>query len=549
MAQPPPAPQHPPPLEGRSRAIGTLVISLATFMNVLDHSIANVSLPAIAGDLGASVHQATRVITAFGIATAISVPLTGWLAARFGQVRLFVASVFLFVLASLLCGLAPSLEWLVAFRVVQGLVAGPMLALSQTLLLGTHPPEHAGKALGIWSMTVLLAPVVGPLLGGWITDNVQWPWIFYINVPIGLFCTAMTWALYRDRETPVRRMPVDAVGLVLLVIWVGALQMMLDTGKELDWFESGEIVVLALVAGIGCAAFVIWELTDEHPIVDLRLFANRNFACGVLALSGGFALFSGNVVLLPLWLQQAMGYTATWAGLVLAPVGVIGLLCSPLAGRGIDRGLARTVAVVSFVGFAWSFWLRSKFNTDADYVTIMIPMLLQGVAGSLFFIAMSAISLSQIPQSQFPLAAGLSNFVRISAGAFGTSLATTAWSSRSQQHRTHLVEEASREGWALDGPFYEGVRAAGMSIEQVRAALERMIEQQALTLGVNDIFLVSVFLYLLLILPILAARPVRPRGRPGASAASRAPSPAAPAAPAPPASSARPSSPPRTAPT
>ncbi len=498
--------------------MGTLVLSLATFMNVLDHSIANVSLPAIAGDLGASVHQATRVITGFGIATAISVPLTGWLAARFGQVRLFVGSVLLFVLASLLCGLAPTLEWLVAFRVLQGLVAGPMLALSQTLLLGTHPPEHAGKALGIWSMTVLLAPVVGPLLGGWITDNIQWPWIFYINVPIGLFCAAMTWAIYRDRETPVRRMPVDLVGLALLVVWVGALQTMLDTGKEQDWFDSGEIVALALIAGIGCVAFVIWELTDPHPIVDLRIFADRNFSCGVFALAGGFALFSGNVVLLPLWLQQAMGYTATWAGLVLAPVGIIGLLCSPLAGRSVDRGLARTVALVSFFTFAWSFWLRSRFGTDADYTTIVIPMLLQGVAGSLFFISMSAISLSRIPQAQFPLAAGLSNFVRISAGAFGTSLATTIWSSRTQQHRAHLVEEASRTGWPLDGPFYDGVRAAGMSIEHLRAMLERVIEQQALTLGVNDIFLASVFLYLLLALPIMAARPVRPRARPGARA-------------------------------
>ncbi|MEN9314907.1 MAG: hypothetical protein RIS35_1300 [Pseudomonadota bacterium] len=513
MTQTSPPAHHPPPLDGRARAIGTLVLSLATFMNVLDHSIANVSLPAIAGDLGASVHQSTRVITGFGIATAISVPLTGWLAARFGQVRLFVGSVLLFTLASWLCGLAPSLEWLIAFRVLQGLVAGPMMPLSQTLLLGSHPPERAGKALGIWSMTVLIAPVVGPLLGGFITDNVQWPWIFYINVPIGLFCAVMTWGIYRDRDTPVRRMPVDLVGLVLLVVWVGALQTVLDTGNEEDWFESRLIVGLALMSAVAFVVFVIWELTDEHPIVDLRLFANRNFAFGTLALAGGFALFSGTVVLVPLWLQQAMGYTATWAALVLAPVGVVGLFFSPVAGRGVDRGLARTVAVISFLVYAWSFWLRAQYNTQSDYGTIILPMLLQGVAGSMFFITMSAISLSQVPPAQFPLAAGLNNFVRISAGAFGTSIATTMWSSRSQQHRTHLVEDASRTGWSFDGPFWEPLRAAGASVEQMRALLERMIEQQALTLGVNDIFLAAAVLYLVLILPVALAAPVRPRLR------------------------------------
>ena len=502
-----------PPLSGGQRALGTLVLSLATFMNVLDASIANVSLPAIAGDLGASVHQGTRVITGFGIATAISVPLTGWLTQRFGQVRLFVASVLLFVLASWLCGQATSLDWLIGFRVLQGLVAGPMMPLSQTLLMGSHPPERAGRALAIWSMTVLLAPIAGPLLGGWITDNVHWAWIFYINVPIGLACAGLTWVIYRRRESVIRRVPVDAVGLVLLVIWVGSLQTLLDTGKEEDWFESTWIVSLAIVSGVGFVLFLIWELTDKHPIVDLRLFANRNFSFGVIALAGGFALFSGNVVLLPLWLQQAMGYTATWAGLVLAPVGVVAVLVSPLAGRGIDRGLARPIAVVAFVAFAWSFWLRSLFTTQADYLTIVEPMLLQGVGGSLFFIAMSAISLSEIHPSQLPLAAGLSNFVRISAGAFGTSIFSTAWDARTQQHRVHLVEGASREGWALEGAFYDSLRAAGMTLEQIRGQLERLIEVQAQTLGANDIFLVSSVLYLTLIVPVLLARPVRARRR------------------------------------
>ena len=500
-----------------------MVLSLATFMNVLDASIANVSIPAIAGDLGASVHQTTAVITAFGIATAISVPLTGWLTQRFGQVRLFVTSVLLFVLTSWLCGQATSLEWLIAFRVLQGLAAGPMMPLSQTLLLGSHPPERAGRALAIWSMTVLLAPIAGPLLGGWITDNLHWPWIFYINVPIGLGCAALTWALYSRRESVVKRVPIDAIGLALLVLWVGSLQVLLDTGKQEDWFESNTIVALGLVTLVGFVAFLVWELTHEHPIVDLKLFANRNFSFGVVAMAGGFALFSGNVVLLPLWLQQAMGYTATWAGLVLAPVGVVAVLISPLAGRGIERGLARSIAILSFFAFAWSFWLRSLFTTQADYLTIIQPMLWQGVAGSLFFIALSAISMSEIRPNQMAQAAGLSNFVRISAGAFGTSITSTFWDSRTREHRVHLVEDASRTGWSFDSAFYEPLRSAGMTLEQLRAYLERLIDQQAMTLAANEVFLISAVLYLLLIVPVMLARPARGRRAGPAPAASAAP--------------------------
>ncbi|MEO8859556.1 MAG: DHA2 family efflux MFS transporter permease subunit, partial [Burkholderiaceae bacterium] len=253
--------------------LGTLALSLATFMNVLDSSIANVSIPAIAGDLGVSPPQGTWVITSFGVSNAISVPLTGWLTQRFGAVRLFTMSVLLFVLTSWLCGFATSLEGLVVFRVAQGLVAGPLIPLSQTLLLASYPRAKAGIALALWGMTTLVAPVVGPLAGGWITDNMSWPWIFYINVPVGLFAAALTWFIYRKRETPTRKLPIDTVGLSLLVLWVGCLQLMLDKGKELDWFASNQIVALAVVAVVGFAVFIVWELTDKHPVVELRLFS------------------------------------------------------------------------------------------------------------------------------------------------------------------------------------------------------------------------------------------------------------------------------------
>ena len=303
-ATPPPAAL--PPLHGPQLVLGTLVLSLAVFMNVLDTSIANVSIPAIAGDLGVSPQQGTWVITSFAVANAISVPLTGWLTQRIGQVRLFVGAILLFVLASALCGMAPSIEFLIAARVLQGAVAGPMIPLSQTLLLASYPPAKSGMALAFWGMTTLVAPIIGPLLGGWISDNYSWPWIFYINIPIGMLAAWATWAIYHKRESATKRLPIDKIGLALLVLWVGALQLMLDKGKELDWFSSTEIIVLAAVAVVGFIYFIIWELGDAHPVVDLSLFKGRNFSAGVVAISVGYGVFFGSLVILPLWLQTQL---------------------------------------------------------------------------------------------------------------------------------------------------------------------------------------------------------------------------------------------------
>ncbi|MEO8600196.1 MAG: DHA2 family efflux MFS transporter permease subunit, partial [bacterium] len=263
------------PLTGTQLALGTLAVSLAVFMNVLDSSIANVSIPAISGDMGVSPQQGTWVITSFVVANAISMPLTGWLTTRFGQVRLFMASILLFVISSWMCGLAPNIETLIAARILQGAVAGPMIPLSQTLLLASYPAAKSGMALALWGMTTLVAPIMGPLLGGWISDNYSWSWIFYINIPVGAFTLWITWLIYRERESSTRSLPIDKIGLALLVIWVGSLQLMLDKGKELDWFSSGEIVLLAAVALIGFIYFIIWELGDAHPVVDLSLFKGK----------------------------------------------------------------------------------------------------------------------------------------------------------------------------------------------------------------------------------------------------------------------------------
>jgi len=493
------------PLQGAELVLGTIALSLATFMNVLDSSIANVSIPAISGDLGVSPSQGTWVITSFAVANAISVPLTGFLTQRFGQVRLFVASILLFVVASWLCGLAPNITTLIAFRVLQGFVAGPMIPLSQTLLLSSYPRAKAGTAMAMWAMTVLVAPVAGPLLGGWITDNISWPWIFYINIPVGLVAAAVTWSIYRKRDAGGRKGPFDAVGLALLVVWVGALQIMVDKGKELDWFGSTQIVVLALVAAIGFAFFLAWELTEEHPIVDLRLFARRNFLMGTLALSVAYGLFFGNVVLLPLWLQQYMGYTATWAGLATAPVGILAIILSPWVGKNVTKIDPRRLTTVAFLGFAFVLVLRSHFNVQADFRTILIPTVLQGAAMAFFFIPLQAIIFSGLTPERMPAAAGLSNFARITAGAIGTSIFTTAWENRAALHHAELAERITSSSDAATATLGQ-LGASGLDSAQSLAMVNRLVDQQAFTLAVDDLFFLSGMLFLLLLVFVWATK-------------------------------------------
>jgi DHA2 family multidrug resistance protein len=505
MAQTAPLPS---PLAGGALVLATVALSLATFMNVLDTTIANVSIPTIAGDLGVSPSQGTWVITSFAVANAISLPLTGWLTQRLGQVRLFVGSVLLFVLASLLCGISSSLEMLIAARVIQGAVAGPMIPLSQALLLQCFPREKSGMALAMWGMTTMVAPVLGPILGGWISDNYSWPWIFYINVPVGLGAAWLTWRMMKSRESATRKLPIDTVGLGLLVVGVGALQIMLDKGKELDWFASGEIMLLAAVALVVLSFFVVWELTARHPVVDLTLFKSRNFAVGAISLSLAFGLFFGIVVVMPLWLQQYMGYTATWAGIVTAPIGILALLLSPLVGRIMPHTDPRLLASFAFVVFATTSFMRAGYSTDTDMMTIVWPQVIQGAAMATFFIPLTSVTLSGLPPERIPAAAGLSNFFRIMAGAMGASIATTLWDTRAAMHHAHLTERISVYD-ANTTQALQGLSALGLSPEQALGALEHQINRQAFMLSAIDLFWVAGVLFLVLTLVIWFSRPIR----------------------------------------
>ena len=297
------------PLTGITLFLGAIALSLCTFMQVLDYSIANVSIPYIAGDLATSVNDGTWVITMFAVGNAIALPLTGLLTRRLGSIRLMILSVSLFTLFSWLCGMSINMNMLVVMRFIQGVVAGPMIPLSQSLMIMTFPREKRNLALALWNMVAVVGPIAGPILGGWITFNYSWPWIFFINIPVGIFCVLVIRSLYKKRETKIEKVRVDTVGILLLAFAVSALQILLDQGQQLDWMRSNIIVVLAVISVISFIFLFIWELTFDTPIMDLRMFKNRNFLIGTVITALSYMVLFGVIVITPLWLQEMMGYS------------------------------------------------------------------------------------------------------------------------------------------------------------------------------------------------------------------------------------------------
>lgn len=473
-------------LTGWRLFLAAFALALSNFVVVLDTTIANVSVPHIAGGLAVSPTQGTWAITSYAVADAISVPLTGWLSARFGSVRWFLTSLIGFAMFSFMCGVSSTLEMLIVFRVLQGLAGGPLMPLSQTLLMRIFPKEKAAIGLGIWAMTTTAAPIFGPILGGLISDNWTWPWIFFINLPIVAICFFFVARLVTPFETTTVKRPIDYIGFVLLVIAVGAFQIMLDTGRENDWFGSSWIIALAVIAAIGFVAFVIWELTDANPIVDIRVFRHRGFTFSTLAISLGFGAFFASVVLTPLWLQQVVGYTATVSGYTVAWLGVFAVLGSPIAAQLIGKTDPRIPITIGILWLGAMSLLRSGWTADADYWTLSLPQLLQGAGMPFFFIGLTALALGSVKPDETVSAAGLMSFVRTLSGAIGTAIATTAWDDASRVSRNDMVP-------ALNDPagVLAKLQASGMTSEQARAALDRLVEVQASTVGVLHIYVVA----------------------------------------------------------
>jgi DHA2 family multidrug resistance protein len=471
------------PLTGGRLLIAAVLIGLGNFLVVLDTTIANVSVPTIAGNLGVSSSQGTWVITSYAVAEAITVPLTGWLSARFGAQRVFVTCYLAFAALSLVCGLATSLGMLIGGRVLLGLVGGPIMPLSQMLLLRIFPKEKATTATVIWAMTTLTAPVAGPILGGIICDSIGWEWIFFIKVPVAALGGLAVWWLLRGQADPTAKAFIDKVGLALLVVWVGALQITLDEGRNHDWFNSHEIFALAVIAAVGFVAFVIWELTEKHPIVDLRIFRHRGFVGAALTYSVGFGAFFASIVLLPLWLQANMGYTATWAGYATGIMGILAVTCSPVVGRAVEKIDPRLIVCLGILGFAGVMMWRMGFTPEVTFLQMAWPTLLTGVFMVMFFVPVTGLAMASVEPHEQANAAGISNFMRTLAGAFATSLVQTGWYNAARENQTELAGAVDNDQRAMDA-----MTAQGAPQDVATNLLTHLVEGQSVMLSTLNMF-------------------------------------------------------------
>ena len=483
-------------LKGGRLMLAAFVLALANFMVVLDMTIANVSVPHITGSLGVSSSQGTWVITSYAVAEAICVPLTGWLAGRFGGVRVFIFSLIGFTVFSIFCGLSTSLEMLVFCRIGQGLFGGPIMPLSQMLLMRIFPPEKQSQAMGMWAMTTVVGPILGPILGGAISDNLSWHWIFFINIPVGIGCAIAAMRLLKPAETATTKLKIDMGGLLLLVLWIGALQLMLDLGHEQDWLNSPFIVVLALTALVGLIIFTIWELTERHPVVNIHIFRYRSFTISVLALAFGFGAFFGSIVLIPQWVQINLGYTATWAGYLTATMGFGSLLMSPIVAKLATKYDPRALASFGLGMLGCVTLMRAFWTTEADFFALALPQILQGFAVPFFFIPLSSMALSAVLPQEMASAAGLMNFLRTMAGAIGASLAVTIWDDHAKLSRSEMV------GTLHVDDVQATLMQKGISSEGALGYISSLVDKEALTLSANHVFLIlaAVFIFAALII-------------------------------------------------
>jgi DHA2 family multidrug resistance protein len=427
--------------EARKWAVAMTVI-IPTFIEVMDTSVVNVSLPHIQGSLNAGVDEVTWVLTSYLVSNAIVIPITGWLASIFGRRNYLIFSIVLFTLSSILCGAAPTLEMLIVARIFQGLGGGGLQPLSQAILLETFPVREHGVAMAIFGMGVVFAPILGPVVGGWITDNWAWRWVFYINVPIGLVAVFMAFLFVHDPPyIRARKIRIDHWGLALLVVGLGCLQIVLDKGEREDWFASHFIVALSVIAAVALTLFVVVELRVRHPVVNLRVFSDATFTAGNIIMFTGFFCLFGSIVLLPLYLQNLMGYTALWAGLVLGPGGLASLMIMPVAGNLMKRGVRPSrLLAVGLVFAAVALWQMSRFNLQADFLTVAMPRVVQALGMGLFFVPLSAATYVNIPKEQMGNATGIFNLLRNLGGSFGVAFSTTVLSQRSQFHQNMLVD-------------------------------------------------------------------------------------------------------------
>ena len=478
-----------------------VVVALAAFMEVLDTSIANVALPYIAGSLGASNDQSTWVLTSYLVSNAIVLPISGWLANSFGRKRFFMLCLAVFTASSLLCGIAPTLSAIIVFRVLQGVGGGGLQPMAQAILADVFPPEKRGLAFALYGVTAVIAPTIGPTLGGWITDNYSWRWIFFINLPVGILALLLVYRLIDDPPWAVRRqsrgLRIDYIGISLLALGVGALQVMLDKGQEDDWLGSHFILTLAIVASVGLISFSIWEWFYKHPIVDVQMFKNLNFlGANAMMFVLGVLLFS-SLVMMPLFLQSLMGYTAESAGLVLSGGGLLLLFLMPLVGVLSSKVQARYLVAFGWMTMSIGMYISSKrLDLDVSFTSVTLLRLLQVFGLGFLFVPINLASYVGTAPEKSGSVAGLVNFMRNIGSSVGTSLVTTLVERRAQVHEVYLTGNVSRGNPELTNQLAgltSRLIAAGANAEkaaaQAYAIVFRDLIAQATTLAYLDAFL------------------------------------------------------------
>ena len=502
-----------------------VAVMFGTFMEVLDTTVVNVSLPHIAGSLSATVDESTWALTSYLVANAIILPITGWLANTFGRKRLLMASVTGFTVASFLCGLAPNLPMLVFFRVIQGATGGALQPISQAVLLEAFPPHERGKAMGFWGLGIVVAPILGPVLGGWLTDSYSWRWVFYINIPVGIASLIMT-KLYIFDPPYIRpsKKGIDYWGIGMLAVGIGALQVVLDKGQEVDWFSSQWITGLMVTAVVLLVAFVVWELVAGNPVVDLRVFKERTYATGVFLMTTlGFVLY-GSMVLLPIMLQTLFGYPALQAGVAMAPRGIGSFIFMPIVGAILGRYDARKILAIGVAVSAWTLVWLSYVNLNAGYWDIFWPQFVQGMGMAFVFVPLTTITMDPIPKERMGNATSLFNVMRNIGGSVGIATASTLLARREQVHINVMgahVNQYSETSRMVFSQMRSGFIAAGAdpttATRQTYLALFGTVQRQAGMMSFVEIFLWFGLLFFAALPLVLLMR--RPAGKPGSVAA------------------------------
>ncbi len=497
-------------------------VMFGTFMEVLDTTVVNVSLPHIAGSLSATVDEATWALTSYLVANAIVLPMTGWLANYFGRKRILLSAVVGFTTASALCGFSTTLPMLIFFRIVQGATGGALQPLSQAVMLEAFPPQDRGKAMGFWGLGIVVAPMLGPVLGGWLTDNYSWRWIFYINIPIGVMCIIMTKLFIFDPHY-IRRASsrVDYWGIGMLAVGIGALQVLLDQGQEGDWFSSRMIRTLAVVAAVALISLVIWELRTPHPIVNLRVLKVHTYSAGVFMMTVlGFVLY-GSMVLLPIFLQTLLGYPAMQAGIAMAPRGLGSFIAMPIVGAILGRFDARKMLALGIVGASLTLIQLSWLNLNAGYWDIFWPQFWQGVAMALLFVPLTTTTMDAIPKEQMGNATSIFNLMRNIGGSTGIAVATTFLERRTQaqinllgSHVTAYSEPARQMIRGARGALMAAGADPVTANQQTYGVVFGGVARQATMLGFLETFRLLGLVFLVLLPFLLLMR--RPASRGGA---------------------------------